>query len=105
MLEPVRGGQRYLPGLDGLRALAVLAVVAYHLGLGWAPGGMLGVGGFFTLSGYLITDLLRAEYHRTGRLALADFWRQRARRLLPAVLVMLTVVLAWVTALDQAQLP
>jgi peptidoglycan/LPS O-acetylase OafA/YrhL/lysophospholipase L1-like esterase len=103
--RPIRDDQRYLPGLDGLRALAVLAVVAYHLGLGWAPGGMLGVGVFFTLSGYLITDLLLAEYHRTGRLALADFWRQRARRLLPAVLVMLTVVLAWVTAFDRAQLP
>jgi peptidoglycan/LPS O-acetylase OafA/YrhL/lysophospholipase L1-like esterase len=103
--RPIRGDQRYLPGLDGLRALAVLAVVAYHLGLGFAPGGMLGVGVFFTLSGYLITDLLLTQYHRTGRLELADFWRRRARRLLPAVLVMLTVVLAWVTVLDRSQLP
>jgi peptidoglycan/LPS O-acetylase OafA/YrhL len=62
MPEPVRGGQRYLPGLDGLRALAVLAVVAYHVGLGWTPGGLLGVGVFFTLSGYLITDLLVGQY-------------------------------------------
>ena len=105
MPRPVKGDQRYLPGLDGLRALAVMAVVAYHLGLGWVPGGMLGVGVFFTLSGYLITDLLLAQYHRTGRLDLTDFWRRRARRLLPAVLVMLTVVLAWVTALDRSQLP
>ncbi|HEY2518637.1 MAG TPA: acyltransferase family protein [Streptosporangiaceae bacterium] len=105
MPRPVKGDQRYLPGLDGLRALAVMAVVAYHLGLGWVPGGMLGVGVFFTLSGYLITDLLLSQYHRTGRLDLADFWRRRARRLLPAVLVMLTVVLAWVTALDRSQLP
>src|SRR6201989_1591402 len=105
MPEPEKGDQRYLPGLDGLRALAVMAVVAYHLGLGFVPGGMLGVGVFFTLSGYLITDLLLAQYHRTGRLDLTDFWRRRARRLLPAVLVMLIVVLAWVTALDQAQLP
>src|SRR6201996_5384983 len=82
-----------------------MAVGAYHLGLGWVPGGMLGVGVFFTLSGYLITDLLLAGYHRTGRLDLADFWRRRARRLLPAVLVMMTVVLAWVTALDRSQLP
>jgi peptidoglycan/LPS O-acetylase OafA/YrhL/lysophospholipase L1-like esterase len=103
--RPIKGDQRYLPGLDGLRALAVMAVVAYHLGLGWVPGGMLGVGVFFTLSGYLITDLLLAGYHRTGRLDLADFWRRRARRLLPAVLVMMTVVLAWVTALDRSQLP
>lgn len=105
MPRPIKGDQRYLPGLDGLRALAVMAVVAYHLGLGWVPGGMLGVGVFFTLSGYLITDLLLAQYHRTGRLDLADFWRRRARRLLPAVLVMLIVVLAWVTALDRSQLP
>ena len=105
MPRSIESDQRYLPGLDGLRALAVMAVVAYHLGLGWVPGGMLGVGVFFTLSGYLITDLLLAQYHRTGRLDLADFWRRRARRLLPAVLVMLTVVLAWVTALDRSQLP
>ena len=58
MPEPVRSGQRYMPGLDGLRALAVLAVIAYHEQFGWAPGGMLGVGVFFTLSGYLITSLL-----------------------------------------------
>jgi peptidoglycan/LPS O-acetylase OafA/YrhL len=49
--RPIKGDQRYLPGLDGLRALAVMAVVAYHLGLGWVPGGMLWVGVFFTLSG------------------------------------------------------
>ena len=69
-----------MPGLDGLRALAVLAVIAYHLGLGWAPGGLLGVGVFFTLSGYLITDLLLAQHEITGRLQLASFWLSRARR-------------------------
>ena len=57
-----------MPGLDGLRALAVFAVIAYHLGFGWAPGGLLGVGVFFTLSGYLITDLLLAQV-ATGRAA------------------------------------
>jgi peptidoglycan/LPS O-acetylase OafA/YrhL/lysophospholipase L1-like esterase len=93
-----------MPGLDGLRALAVLAVVAYHLGLGWAPGGLLGVGVFFTLSGYLITDLLLGQWEVAGRLQLADFWRRRARRLLPAVFVMLAVVAAWVTLLDRDQL-
>ena len=57
--RPVGGdGQRYMPGLDGLRAIAVLAVIAFHLNAPWAPGGLLGVGMFFTLSGYLITDLL-----------------------------------------------
>ena len=105
MPRPIHSDQRYLPGLDGLRALAVLAVVAYHLGLGWAPGGMLGVSAFFTLSGYLITDLLLAQVEATGRLQLADFWRRRARRLLPALFVMLAVVVAWVTLLDRPQLP
>ncbi len=66
MPEPVRPSQRYMPGLDGLRAVAVLAVIAFHLGFGWAPGGLLGVGVFFTLSGYLITDLLLAQWARGG---------------------------------------
>jgi peptidoglycan/LPS O-acetylase OafA/YrhL/lysophospholipase L1-like esterase len=105
MPEPVQRGQRYLPGLDGLRALAVLAVVAYHLNVGWARSGMLGVGVFFTLSGYLITDLLLGQREATGALHLADFWLRRARRLLPALFVMLTVVVAWVTLLDRPQLP
>jgi peptidoglycan/LPS O-acetylase OafA/YrhL/lysophospholipase L1-like esterase len=104
MPKPVRTDQRYMPGLDGLRALAVLAVIAYHLGVGWAPGGLLGVGVFFTLSGYLITDLLLGRYDNTGRLELADFWLRRARRLLPALFVMLAVVAAWVTLLDRGQL-
>jgi peptidoglycan/LPS O-acetylase OafA/YrhL len=105
MPEPVRGNQRYLPGLDGLRALAVGAVIAYHVGWGWAPGGLLGVGVFFTLSGYLITDLLLAQYESDGRLQLADFWLRRARRLLPALFAMLAVVVAWVTLLDRSLLP
>jgi peptidoglycan/LPS O-acetylase OafA/YrhL len=105
MPEPVSDSQRYLPGLDGLRALAVGAVVAYHMDLGWAQGGLLGVGVFFTLSGYLITDLLLRQYERTGGLQLADFWLRRARRLLPALFVMLTVVVAWVTLLDRSLLP
>src|SRR3984957_9775551 len=104
MPEPVRGGQRYLPGLDGLRALAVLAVVAYHLGLSWVPGGLLGVGVFFTLSGYLITDLLLGQHAQTGSLQLTDFWFRRARRLLPALFVMLAVVIAWVSLLHRPQL-
>jgi peptidoglycan/LPS O-acetylase OafA/YrhL len=93
-----------MPGLDGLRALAVFAVIAYHLGLGWAPAGLLGVGVFFTLSGYLITDLLLGQWDVTGRLALGNFWLRRARRLLPALFVMLVVVIAWVALLDRSQL-
>src|ERR671938_169085 len=94
-----------MPGLDGLRAIAVLAVIAYHLELGWAQGGLLGVGVFFTLSGYLITDLLLGQRDAVGHLRLGDFWLRRARRLLPALFLMLVVVVAWVTLLDRSQLP
>jgi len=93
-----------MPGLDGLRALAVLAVIAYHLGFGWAPGGLLGVGVFFTLSGYLITDLLLAG-PLSGRGRLGDFWLARARRLLPALFLMLAVVVSWVVLVGPAQPP
>src|ERR1700710_3051899 len=103
MPEPVKRNQRYMPGLDGLRAVAVLAVIAFHLGFGWAPGGLLGVGIFFTLSGYLITDILLAQFARRGAIRLGRFWLGRARRLLPALFVMLLVVLAWVTIFGPAQ--
>ncbi len=104
MPEPVgQSAQRYMPGLDGLRAVAVLAVIAYHLDFGWATGGLLGVGVFFTLSGYLITDIL-LERWAGRRLSLVDFWLARARRLLPALFVLLIVVSAWVTIGDPAQL-
>ena len=84
----------YMPGVDGLRALAVAAVVIYHLGAGWLPGGFLGVDVFFVISGYLITSLLLAEHRRTGRIELRRFWLRRARRLLPALFLMIVVVLA-----------
>jgi peptidoglycan/LPS O-acetylase OafA/YrhL len=82
----------YFPALDGLRALAVCAVVAYHLHAPWLDGGWLGVSVFFTLSGYLITSLLVQEAKRQNSINLAEFWVRRARRLLPALLLMLTVV-------------
>jgi peptidoglycan/LPS O-acetylase OafA/YrhL len=104
MPKPVGSDQRYMPGLDGLRAIAVLAVIAFHEQFSWAPGGLLGVGVFFTLSGYLITDLLLSGWLATGRAHLANFWLRRARRLLPALFVMLAVVTAWVTLLDRARL-
>ncbi len=104
MPKPVGSDQRYMPGLDGLRAIAVLAVIAFHEQFSWAPGGLLGVGVFFTLSGYLITDLLLNRWLRTGHLQLAKFWLARARRLLPALFVMLAIVTAWVTLLDRARL-
>ncbi len=91
-----------MPGLDGLRAIAVLGVIAYHLGFGWAEGGLLGVGVFFTLSGYLITDILLSQVSRGG-IKLKSFWMARARRLLPALFVMLIVVMAWVTVIGPHQ--
>jgi peptidoglycan/LPS O-acetylase OafA/YrhL len=94
-----------MPGLDGLRAIAVLAVIAYHLDFGWAPGGLLGVGVFFTLSGYLITDLLLGTRAATGSLKLGEFWIRRARRLLPALFLMIVVVVAWVTLFERSFLP
>jgi peptidoglycan/LPS O-acetylase OafA/YrhL len=102
MPRPAGSGQRYMPGLDGLRALAVLAVIAYHLRFSWAPGGLLGVGVFFTLSGYLITDLLLAQWSR-GERRLGEFWLRRARRLLPALFAMLAAVTAWVTVAGPPQ--
>ena len=103
MPEPVKRNQRYMPGLDGLRAIAVISVILFHLGFDWAPGGMLGVGVFFTLSGYLITDILLAQLNARGRINLGAFWLARARRLLPALFVMLAIVVAWVTVLGPAQ--
>ena len=105
MPEPVQSDQKYLPGLDGLRALAVTAVVAYHLGYGWAQGGLLGVGVFFTLSGYLITDILVGQFAAKGRMKLKDFWLRRARRLLPALFVMLAVVTVWVNGFARSFVP
>ncbi len=105
MPKPVGEGQKYLPGLDGLRALAVAVVIAYHLGLGWAGGGLLGVGVFFTLSGYLITDILLSQWRKLGRIQLKDFWIRRARRLLPALFVVLAVVCAWVAIAYRSQVP
>jgi peptidoglycan/LPS O-acetylase OafA/YrhL len=104
MPEPLGPSQRYMPGLDGLRAIAVAAVVAYHLELVWAQGGLLGVGVFFTLSGYLITDILLAQLQR-GSLRLTRFWLARARRLLPALFLMLAVVATWVAVAGPAQPP
>ncbi len=80
--------------LDGMRAVAVIAVVVFHAGLSWLPGGFLGVDVFFVLSGYLITTLLLTEADRTGRVDLSAFWARRAGRLLPALIVLVAVVSA-----------
>ncbi len=81
------GGTGRLAGLDGLRALAIMAVLVFHLDPTWLPGGFLGVDVFFVVSGFLITTLLVRERVATGRLDLPGFWSRRARRLLPALLV------------------
>ena len=83
---------RHVASLDGIRGLAVAAVVAFHSGYPWARGGYLGVSVFFTLSGYLITSLLVAE-HRAGGVRLTSFYRRRAGRLLPAATVGLVLAL------------
>ncbi len=86
-----------MPALDGLRAVAVTAVLLYHLPVGWLPGGFLGVDVFFVISGFLITSLVSAELQRTGGVDLARFWLHRARRLLPALLFMLVIIVAVAT--------
>jgi len=89
-----------LPALDGIRAVAVAAVLLYHSDIFWFPGGLLGVEVFFVLSGYLITSLLWTELGRTARVDIPHFWQRRARRLFPALFVMLAVVSAvWVFGL------
>lgn len=88
------GEMGYLPGLDGVRALAVLGVLLYHADLDWMPGGFLGVDVFFVLSGFLITTLIVEEMDRRGRLDFKQFYIRRARRLLPALFLMLAVVAA-----------
>jgi peptidoglycan/LPS O-acetylase OafA/YrhL len=85
----------YSPALDGLRAVSVLVIMAYHGGASWLSGGFLAVDIFFVLSGFLITSLLLLEYQVHGRLDLRTFWARRARRLLPALFVMLLAVLIY----------
>jgi peptidoglycan/LPS O-acetylase OafA/YrhL/lysophospholipase L1-like esterase len=93
----------HLSGLDGLRAIAVLAVLLYHSDLDIMPGGFLGVDVFFVISGYLITALLLREFADRGRISLRGFWLRRARRLLPAVFVLLggVVVFALIALPDE----
>ncbi|QHW38343.1 acetyltransferase [Staphylococcus ursi] len=84
---------RYMPGLDGIRAVAVIAIIIYHLNPQWLSGGFLGVDTFFVISGYLITSLLLTEYHHTGKIELTSFWLRRVKRLIPAVLFLVMGVL------------
>src|SRR6266481_5930619 len=84
------------PDVQGLRAIAVSMVVIYHLYPGLLPGGFAGVDVFFVISGFLITGHLLREYHKTGKVALLDFWGRRAKRLVPAAALVLTVT--WIAS-------
>lgn len=95
MSEKTRMG--YQPALDGLRALSVIAVILYHAGIHWIPGGFIGVEVFFVVSGFLITSLMIDEQHASGKVSLKQFWIRRARRLLPALFTMLVASLVTVT--------
>jgi peptidoglycan/LPS O-acetylase OafA/YrhL len=82
-------GIKYIPAIDGLRAVAVIAVMLYHLGVSWIPGGFLGVDLFFVISGYVITRLLLDSIQRSGGLDLRAFYKSRVRRLLPPLVFMI----------------
>jgi peptidoglycan/LPS O-acetylase OafA/YrhL len=99
-LEQIDGRLPTLPALDGIRAAAVAGVLLYHSDIYWFPGGLLGVEVFFVLSGYLITSLLWSELRTSNAINVLEFWRRRARRLLPALFAMLAIVATvWVLAL------
>lgn len=89
-MKSKKSKSRYIPPIDGLRAIAVAAVVLYHLGISWIPGGFLGVDLFFVISGYVITRLILDSIQRSSALDLPEFYRGRARRLLPALLLLIT---------------
>jgi peptidoglycan/LPS O-acetylase OafA/YrhL len=98
-VQPIRGltnpgGGHYQPALDGLRALSVIAVLLFHQGFGWASAGFLGVSTFFTLSGFLITGMILREFDSPGGLNFRDFYARRLRRLLPASLACILLVLS-----------
>lgn len=90
-----RGGSAYRPALDGIRALAIVGVLLYHADISWLTGGILGVDVFFVLSGYLITSLLVREWDRWGSLDIVAFYLRRARRLLPALCLVVVSVGVW----------
>ena len=97
-------GVRYIPALDGLRAIAVLAVIAYHLGVPGCSGGLMGVTVFFVISGYIVTKILLVEYSRTGRISFKDFYIRRAKRLLPAIVLVIAATGALCTVFNHVLL-
>jgi len=90
-------GIQHIPAIDGLRAIAVTAVILYHLGFQWIPGGFLGVDLFFVISGYVITRLLLDSIARSGGLDLRGFYLARARRLLPPLVFMIVVTAFYIS--------
>ncbi len=104
MAPPAGGRGRRLPALDGLRAVAVAAVLAYHADYRWASGGYLGVDLFFVLSGFLVTGLLISERGRSGTISLGRFWTRRIRRLFPAQLALVTVVMVFTALFHRREL-
>ena len=86
-LQPDGRHLKYRPEIDGLRALAILPVLLYHLDVPWMTGGFVGVDVFFVISGYLITKLIVSELEKTGRFSFATFYVRRLRRLMPSYLV------------------
>ena len=90
-------GIRYIPAIDGLRAVAVVAVMLYHLGFSWIPGGFLGVDLFFVISGYVITRLLLDSIQRSGGLDLRAFYKARIRRLFPPLVFMIFVTIIYIS--------
>ena len=103
-LDPTRAARAaampHVRPLDGARGLAVALVLAYHFGVPWLQGGFLGVDLFFVLSGFLITTLLVGEGLGTGHIDFVQFWYRRARRLLPALFVLIAVIAIWATTAD-----
>ncbi|WP_071461516.1 acyltransferase family protein [Bacillus massilinigeriensis] len=95
---------RYIAGLDGLRAIAVLSVIAYHFHFSWASGGFLGVDIFFVLSGYLITSIILPNHDDPFSFSLKQFWIGRIRRLLPAAYMMIATSFVWVVLFQRDML-
>ncbi|UTH11727.1 acyltransferase family protein [Macrococcoides canis] len=96
--------RKYLPGLDGIRAIAVIAIIIFHLNPKWLPGGFLGVDTFFVISGYLIAMLLLNEYEKSGTINIVQFWIRRVKRLFPPVLFMILIVIQYIIFFDQSLL-
>jgi peptidoglycan/LPS O-acetylase OafA/YrhL len=102
--RPSATGKQRISALDGLRAVALLIIMGYHFGVGWLQGGFFSLDIFYVLSGYLITGLLMSEYKKRSAIKLSAFWLRRARRLLPALLIVLVVVTLMVRFAEPAGL-